>query len=112
MGTPAPPQPLYRYESTDPDVLDGAVFSFVSSAGTDPEAILVLEARKGPGATVPTWHYAVGRYTDMALRVRLKDREILSVPLLLSASNPEDHYHVLMDRVITPIEDTVLPARP
>ena len=49
------PQPLYRYESTDPDVLDGAVFAFVTSAGTDPEAILVLEARKDPGASAPKW---------------------------------------------------------
>ena len=40
------PQPLYRYKSTDPDVLDGALFAFVTSAGTDPEALLVLEARK------------------------------------------------------------------
>lgn len=31
------PRPFYRYESTDPDVLDGALFSFVTSAGTDPE---------------------------------------------------------------------------
>ena len=54
------PKPLYRYESTDPDVLDGAVFAFVSSAGTDPEAILVLEARKAPGEAAPSWHYAVG----------------------------------------------------
>ena len=42
------PQPLYRYESTDPDVLDGALFTLVSSAGTDPEIILLLEARKTP----------------------------------------------------------------
>ena len=38
------PKPLYRYDSTDPDVVDGAVFSFVTSAGTDPEALVVLEA--------------------------------------------------------------------
>ena len=43
------PKPLYRYESTDPDVLDGAVFAFVTSAGTDPEVILVVEARKASG---------------------------------------------------------------
>jgi len=76
------PQPLYRYESTDPDVLDGAVFAFVTSAGTDPEAFLLLEARKTPGATTPTWRYGVGRYTDMELRIRLKGKEILSVPFL------------------------------
>jgi hypothetical protein len=105
------PKHLYRFESTDPDVLDGALFAFVSSAGTDPEAILVLEARKAPGATVPTWHYAVGRYTDMALRMRLKDREILSVPFL-SGSNPEDRYHVLEDRLIPPIEGAGRAAKP
>lgn len=105
------PRPLYRYESTDPDVLDGAVFAFGTSAGTDPEAILVLEARKDPAATSPTWHYAVGRYTDMALRMKLKAQEVLAVPFL-SGSNPEDRYHVLNDRVIPPIEDGELPPRP
>jgi hypothetical protein len=38
-------QPLYRYESTDPEVIDGALFGFVHV--TDPEIILVIEARKG-----------------------------------------------------------------
>ncbi len=33
MGARLLPQPLYRYQSTDPEVLDGAVFSFVTSAG-------------------------------------------------------------------------------
>jgi hypothetical protein len=105
------PRPLYRYESTDPDVLDGAVFAFVTSAGTDPEAILVLEARKAPGATAPTWHYGVGRYTDMALQMRHKDREILSVPFL-SGSNHEDRYHVMEDRIIPPVEGGDMPAKP
>ncbi len=39
------PKPLYRYESTDPSVLDGALFSFVTSAGADPEALLDLAKR-------------------------------------------------------------------
>ena len=47
------PKPLYRYESTDPEVLDGAVFALVSSAGTDPEIILLIEARKTPEG--PRW---------------------------------------------------------
>jgi hypothetical protein len=105
------PKPLYRYESTDPAVIDGAVFAFVSSAGTDPEAILVVEARKDPGTIDPAWHYGVGRYTDMALQMRHKDQEILSVPHL-SGSNAEDRYHVVEDRVIPPIERGDEPARP
>src|SRR5262249_6794274 len=35
------PKPLHRYEG--PDVLDGSLFAFVSTAGTDPEIILLLE---------------------------------------------------------------------
>ena len=75
------PQPLYRYESTDPDVLDGAVFAFVTSAGTDPEVILVIEARKPPGSDrPPAWHYAIARFSDLRLWVRHKGREVFTAP--------------------------------
>ena len=97
------PRPFYRYESTDPDVLDGALFAFITSAGTDPEALVVLEARKAPGAADPAWHYAVGRYTDLALAIRHKGREVLSVPFL-SGTRPDDVYRVLEDRIIPPVE--------
>ena len=105
------PRPFYRYESTDPDVLDGALFGFVTSAGTDPEALLVLEARKAPGSADPKWHYAVGRYTDLALRMRHKGREILSAPFL-SGTRPDDVYRVLEDRIIPPVEDGLRAAAP
>jgi hypothetical protein len=51
--------PLYRYEKPPGDVLEGAVFAFV--LGTDPELLLVLEARRDEGATV--WQYALARMT-------------------------------------------------
>src|SRR6516162_3044209 len=35
------PQPLYRYEGSSPEVVDGALFTFVT--GTDPELMLVIE---------------------------------------------------------------------
>ncbi len=75
-------QPLYRYKSTDPDVLDGALFAFVTSAGTDPEALLVLEARKTGATNAPVWHYAVARFTDLNLWVRHKGKEVFSAPLV------------------------------
>lgn len=55
------PAPLYRYESSDPDVLDGALFTFVCTVGTDPEAFLLLEARRT--ADGPIWHYALARFS-------------------------------------------------
>jgi hypothetical protein len=70
------PQPLYRYESTDPDVLDGALFTLVSSAGTDPEIILLLEARKTP--TGPQWVYGAARFSDMNLWLKHKNQEVWS----------------------------------
>ena len=72
------PQPLYRYESTDPGVPDGAVFAFVTSAGTDPEVILVVEARKPAGGGEPAWHYAAARFTDLDLWVSHKEKVVFT----------------------------------
>jgi hypothetical protein len=105
------PHPFFRYESTDPDVLDGAVFAFVSSAGTDPEAILVLEARKAPGTSKPAWQFGLARFTDMNLVMRYKGKEVFSVPMLLGPPGPEGAYRIFQDRIIPPLEDaTVGPA--
>ncbi len=47
------PKPLYRYETNRRDLLDGALFAFVLT--TDPEVLLVIEARPVDGT--PVWHY-------------------------------------------------------
>ncbi len=97
------PQPFYRYESTDSDVLDGAVFAYVTSAGTDPEALLVLEARKPSGKDLPIWHYAVSRFTDTELRVKHKGKEVFTAPLLPTdapVQDPKHRYRVWYDRTI------------
>jgi hypothetical protein len=68
------PQPLYRYESSDPDVLDGALFALVSSAGTDPEIILLLEARRASSG--PQWVFGAARFSDMNLWLKYKGQEV------------------------------------
>lgn len=92
------PKPLYRYESTDPEVLDGGLFAFVTGAGTDPEALLVLEARKAPGASGQVWSYDLGRFTDHQIKIRHKGKEILSEPLMLGSTPPTNRYHGYWDR--------------
>jgi hypothetical protein len=72
-------KPLFRYEGKD----DGALFALVQ--GTDPEAFVVLEAR-GEGKEA-RWEFAVARFTDLEIRVRLKDREVFSGPHSLGGSN-------------------------
>ncbi len=68
------PQPLYRFESSDPDVIDGALFALVSDAGTDPEIILDLEARK-TGAGI-RWVFGAARFSDMSLWLNHKNQEV------------------------------------
>jgi hypothetical protein len=95
------PRPLYRYESSDPDVIDGALFALVSSAGTDPELILVLEARKGQSG--PQWLFGAARFSDMSLWLNHKSHEVWSA--IRSNENTFNHdakhrYRFLHDRRI------------
>jgi hypothetical protein len=102
------PQPFYRYTSSDPDVLDGALFAFVTSAGTDPEALLVIEARKAAATDGPIWYYAVARFTDLNLWVRRKGKEVYSAPIVpygLTQQDPKNRYRVFDDRYISAVED-------
>jgi hypothetical protein len=67
-------QPLHRQEKPTDEVLDGALFTFVT--GTDPELMLVIEARPAGGAGEPVWHYAAGRFTDLPLTLLRKEVEL------------------------------------
>lgn len=77
--------PLYRYQSTDPEVVDGALFAFVCTVGTDPEAFLVLEARRA--ADGPRWHYALARFSHLGLFVDYQGRQIWR-----SVRGPDDDF--------------------
>jgi hypothetical protein len=65
------PQPIYRYAAEEQDS-DGAVFAFVS--GTDPEIILAIEVRSTPDG--PRWHFAAGRYSNVALELKYEDQVV------------------------------------
>lgn len=104
------PQPLYRYESTDPEVLDGSLFAFVTSAGTDPEALLVIEARKPKGGAMPVWHRGEARFTDLELSVHHKGNEVFAAPLIRGnplQMYPNQQYRIYSDRLVT---DPAAPA--
>jgi hypothetical protein len=68
------PAPLYRYPEAGAGVTDGALFTLVSTAGTDPEVLLLLEAREEGGKL--RWEYALGRFSDRDLHVQRKDKEV------------------------------------
>jgi hypothetical protein len=69
------PQPLYRYQSTAPEVIDGALFAYV--LGTDSEVLLLLEARAAGDRTI--WQYAFARMNNDALVGFHNEREVWSV---------------------------------
>src|SRR5262249_24660053 len=59
------PKPLYRFGKEEGAVLDGAVFWLTQ--GTDPEILLLLEAR--PDGEGRTWHYAAARMSSNPLEL-------------------------------------------
>lgn len=65
------PQPLYRYATSDDDKSDGAVFAFVTSALTDPEAILLLETVRADDGY--KWGYSILRFSYAPTYVRYND---------------------------------------
>jgi hypothetical protein len=71
------PAPLYRYPAAKTGVIDGALFTLVSTAGTDPEVLLVIEAREVEGKA--RWEYACGRFSDRNLYVQRNDKDVWSM---------------------------------
>lgn len=78
------PREVYRYETEGPEVLDGAVFAFVQ--GTDPEALLLLEAvQVGSGHQ---WQYAPVSRTSAAVEISYRDKTVWKVPMHHPAEDP------------------------
>ena len=85
------PQPMHRYKQETPDILDGALFSFAEA--TDPEALLLLEARRGERDGEYEWRYTLARMTSVRLIMRLDDKECWSVVNYWPApKSPDDPY--------------------
>lgn len=66
-------QPLYRYEEPKGDLLDGALFTFVQ--GTDPEVLLLVEARRDHNGKA-SWQYALARLNGIKMRAFYDDRKV------------------------------------
>ena len=67
-------QPIYRYESNELGVLDGALFPIF--ADWDPEIVLVIEARKKSSGEDYEWLYSAIRYNTCPLRLEYKGKEV------------------------------------
>jgi hypothetical protein len=85
------PKPLYRYEANRPGLLDGALFAFVVT--TDPEVLLMIEAR--PGAADWAWHYGFARMSMVNLQAQHKDQRVWSADWVYDLEAPNKPYVTL-----------------
>lgn len=80
------PRPLHRFASPETKVLDGAVFGLTSN-GTNPDVLLIVEALKEPMEGSP-WRFAVVGMTGDEVSVKFKNKSVWSKPYTKS---PGDH---------------------
>lgn len=93
------PQPLYRYDKPPEGVIDGALLALVTDAGTDPEVLILLEARESSG-----WHYALCRFSDSSAYVTHEGKEIWTAVKetpTFPAFNADHTYRVFQRRLLT-----------
>ncbi len=69
-------QPIYRYEISDEKstIVDGAVFAFLWTAGTDPEVLVAIEARRTDQGV--RWYYAPARFTNCAAWLQYRGKQV------------------------------------
>jgi hypothetical protein len=82
-------QPIYRYEGTDGDLIDGALLAFVHAG--DPEVFVQIEARKVGG--VLQWQYSLARFNSVFLAVSHKGREIWTAQQIVPWTQVLDRRH-------------------
>ena len=89
------PHPIDRYADPRSGLLDGAIFAYTN--GTNPELLLLLEARRrGDGALA--WWCAAARFARAELHLTLNRREVWSAPILDKdlILNPDDSYYTTL----------------
>ena len=68
-------QPVYRYQTMASEAIPAGLFVFAQT--TDPEVLLLIEAR--PTDSGPRWHYALARLNSVELRVSYEGTEVWEV---------------------------------
>lgn len=97
------PQPLMRYQPKSGPVVDGALFTYVWSKGTDPELVLLVECRKT--AEGLAWFYSPARFSNRELWLKRHDPEVWRGP---SHQEPQGETNLIYTtRYVETIDDPV-----
>ena len=70
--------PIYRYPNRDENVIDGAIFAFVGSLGTDPEGLCIVEAIQDADRN-RSWRIGFARFTWRSMEAKFRDSTVWSV---------------------------------
>ena len=92
-------KPIYRYQSENPQLIDGAVFAFAQ--GTDPEILLLLEAWRENDAEKPLWKYAFVRRTSGGLKAWHKETLVWEAEKFPANRDASSTYVVLTGEAVT-----------
>jgi len=82
------PQPIYRQPDKVGDVLDGALFAFVTDS--DPELLVLIEARLH-GDRIG-WQYAPARFTDLTVKLRHNEAKVWAYERGSAPAQPKTPY--------------------
>ncbi|HUQ71649.1 MAG TPA: hypothetical protein VM165_19125 [Planctomycetaceae bacterium] len=84
-------RPLYQWEDREHGIIDGALFGFAET--TDPEVLLLIEARQPTGATTAEWWFAIAKMTSSPCVMSLDEQEIWNASgYWKNPRGPEDPY--------------------
>jgi hypothetical protein len=85
-------QPVHRYSDGEAEIQDGAVFAFAH--GTNPEALLLIEAI-GPTIEKSKWQFGLVRTSNAEVHAELDGKEVCMQPRVKGGSTrPADPYFV------------------
>jgi hypothetical protein len=87
------PKPLFEYSDPETKLPVGAIFG-MSSTGTNPDLLLLIEAR-GDSDGKLRWEYAYARMTANGVRLRLDDAEIWAEKAVAAAAFENWIYYFL-----------------
>ncbi len=70
-------KPLYRYQQVPDGVIDGAMFAFAQD--TDPELLLVIEAREQSTSNPSGWYFAAAPATSHGIHANFDNQVVLDL---------------------------------
>jgi hypothetical protein len=103
-------KPLVRFGKEGSDVIDGTLF--VHAHGTDPELMIVLEARREDDGH--RWYYGLAPMTGYALKASLDDKPVWEVGWRRGPFDPQEPFYILVhsrETALNRILDSLKKAR-